>query len=223
MKEMRRKFILMTVALLTVIAAQAQWRVGVTGGAAYNVYSMDKQYMTDYDIDGRWGGTAGISGQYDVTDWLGVRADLNWTQKNYRKHRMVLDKINHKYQNDYLQLPVMASFSFGGKKLRGFCNLGMYGAYWLDSYRRGSDYNFFTNQTVLFSEKVKLNSERDRRWDFGFVGGIGAEYRITPHWAAQAEVRYYYSVTSTTKQYMHVKDYRYNNTTAIQLGGYYVF
>jgi opacity protein-like surface antigen len=55
------------------------------------------------------------------------------------------------------------------------------------------------------------------------VGGIGLEYLITNHWAAQAEVRYYYSTTSTTKQYMRNKDYRYNSTTAVQLGINYIF
>jgi len=55
------------------------------------------------------------------------------------------------------------------------------------------------------------------------VGGVGLEYLITPHWAAQAEVRHYYSTTSTTKQYMRNKDYRYHSTTAIQLGINYIF
>ena len=38
--------------------------------------------MTDYKVDGRWGITMGVTGQFNVNDWLGVRADLNWTQKN---------------------------------------------------------------------------------------------------------------------------------------------
>lgn len=213
----------MAVALLAALAAQAQWRVGVTGGADYNVFSMDKQYLTDYQIDGRWGATVGVSGQYDFNSWLGVRADLNWTQKNYRKHRAILSQMDYKYRNDYLQLPVMASFGFGGEKMRGFCNLGAYGGYWLNSHCEGTDYNNLGIYTMAFSEKVEFDSDRDQRWDCGLLGGIGLEYRITPQWAAQAEVRYYYSTTSTTKQYMRVKDYRYNNTTAIQLGVYYFF
>ena len=221
--NMKKRKMLIALALLMAVAAHAQWRVGVTGGAAYNVFSMDKQYMADYEIDGRWGATLGITGQYDFNSWLGVRADLNWTQKNYRKHRKILDEMDYKYRNDYLQLPVMASFSVGGQKLRGFCNLGVYAGYWLNSHREGSDYNNFGLYVINFSEKVEFNSDRDQRWDCGFVGGLGLEYRITPHWAAQVELRYYYSTTSTTKQYMRVKDYRYNNTTAIQLGGYYIF
>ena len=220
---MGKRRLLMAVALLAALAAQAQWRVGVTGGADYNVFSMDKQYLTDYQIDGRWGATVGVSGQYDFNSWLGVRADLNWTQKNYRKHRAILSQMDYKYRNDYLQLPVMASFGFGGEKMRGFCNLGAYGGYWLNSHCEGTDYNNLGIYTMAFSEKVEFDSDRDQRWDCGLLGGIGLEYRITPQWAAQAEVRYYYSTTSTTKQYMRVKDYRYNNTTAIQLGVYYFF
>ena len=218
-----RKQLVVAVALLTAMTAQAQWRVGVTGGADYNVFSMDQQYMTDYKVDGRWGVTLGVTGQYDVNDWLGVRADLNWTQKNYRHSRVVYSDVNYKLTNNYLQLPVMASFRFGGERLRGFCNLGVYGAYWLNSNRKGSDWNSFANKTTEFDEKVDFYDTRDQRWDCGLVGGIGLEYLITNHWAAQAEVRYYYSTTSTTKQYMRNKDYRYNSTTAVQLGINYIF
>ena len=125
---MRKKIAMALVAFLMVTTAQAQWRVGVTGGADYNVFNMDQQYMTDYKVDGRWGITLGVTGQYNVTDWLGVRADLNWTQKNYRHSRVVYSDVDYKLTNNYLQLPVMASFSFGGERLRGFCNLGPTGS-----------------------------------------------------------------------------------------------
>ena len=220
---MKRKLWMISLFVLCVTTASAQWRIGVTGGATYNVFSMDKQYLDDYRIDGRWGATAGISGQYDVNGWLAVRADLNWTQKNYRKHRIVLSQMDFKYQNNYLQLPVMASFSTGGEKLRGFCNLGVYGGYWFNSYLKGSDYNNCGEYLYTFSKKQDFESDRDQRLDFGLLGGVGVEYRFSPHWAAQAEVRYYYSTVSSTKQYMRVKDYRYNSTTAVQLAAYYIF
>ena len=94
--EMKKKIVMILVAFWMVATAQAQWRVGVTGGAAYNVFNMDQQYMTDYKVDGRWGVTLGITGQYNVTDWLGVRADLNWTQKNYRHSRVVYSDVDYK-------------------------------------------------------------------------------------------------------------------------------
>ena len=200
--EMKKKIVMILVAFWMVATAQAQWRVGVTGGAAYNVFNMDQQYMTDYKVDGRWGVTLGITGQYNVTDWLGVRADLNWTQKNYRHSRVVYSDVDYKLT---------------------FCNLGVYGAYWLNSHRKGSDWNSFSDRTFSFDEKVDFYDKRDQRWDCGLVCGLGLEYLINRHWAAQAEVRYYYSTTSTTKQYMRNKDYRYHSTTAIQLGINYIF
>ena len=220
---MRTKLINVVVALALAVSANAQLKLGVTAGADYNVYSMDQQYMTDYKVDGRWGTTFGVSGQYNLNEWLGVRADLNLTQKNYRRSRVVYDYVDYKLTNNYMQLPVMASFSFGSQKLRGFCNLGVYGGYWLSSHRKGSDKNTFSEEFIRFDEKVTFNDERDQRWDCGLVGGVGLEYRIAAHWSAQAEVRYYYSTTSATKQYMRNRDYRYNSTTTVQIGAYYNF
>ena len=165
---MEKRRLLLAFALMTTLFADAQWRVGVTAGADYNVFSIDKQYMTDVLFDGRWGVTYGVTGQYNFTDWFGVRADFNLTQKNYRMHRANIEEVDLKYRNTYLQLPVMASFSFGGKKLRGFCNLGVYGGYWVHSYRSGKDINSFTGQSFDIKGKVEFDSDRDkRRRDYG--------------------------------------------------------
>lgn len=220
---MKNRIILLIMVLLIPFASKAQWRAGVTGGAAYNVFSMDKQYMTDLQVDGCWGATMGVSVQYDIYTWLALRTDLNITQKNYRKYRVILSSVDYWYQNDYLQLPVMASFSFGGQRVRGFCNLGVYGGYWLHGYKGGSDFDSFRGHEVSVSEDVRFNPVTDQRWDFGFLGGIGMEYKIAYRWAARAEALCYYSTVSTTLQYMRVKDYRYNTTAAFQLGACYLF
>ena len=217
----KRKMIL-TCALLLSMAVHAQWRIGATVGATYNTFSMDKQYESDWQTQGRWGMTVGLTGQYDVTDWLGVRAELNWTQKNYRRYRERVP-IDYMYYNDYLQMPVMASLSVGGSKLRCFVNLGVYGGYWLSSHREGMEINAFSGKYYSFSEKVEFDNDRDQRWDCGLVGGVGLEYHFAKHWSAQAEARYYHSATSVQKQYMMVKDYRYNATVAVQAGIYYLF
>ena len=209
-------------AMLLSMTVQAQWRVGATVGTDYNTFSMDKQYMTDWQMQGRWGFTMGVTGQYDVNDWLGIRADLNWTQKNHRRNRERMP-IDYKYLNNYVMLPVMAVLNVGSEKWRGFVNLGVYGGYWLNSHREGSDLNSFTSKYYEFSEKVSFDSDRDQRWDCGLVGGIGVEYRFARHWAAQVEARYYHSTTSVQKQYTRVKDYRYNSTIAIQAGACYIF
>ena len=217
-----KKTLTMLVLMLPMMAF-AQWRVGINGGGDLNHFIIDKQYQTDYQFKDRWGGTVGIMGQYDIADWAGIRFELDWMQKNYRQTRETLKVYDYKYVNNYLQLPMMGSFSFGGQKVRGFCNLGIYGGYWLNSSRKGFDYNALTQKGYDFTEKVEFYDDRDRRWDFGFVGGAGLEYRFASHWAAQVELRYYYSTVSTTKVNDVAKDYRYNSTLALQAGLWYCF
>ena len=217
-----KKTLTMLVLMLPMMAF-AQWRVGINGGGDLNHFIIDKQYQTDYQFKDRWGGTVGIMGQYDIADWAGIRFELDWMQKNYRQTRETLKVYDYKYVNNYLQLPVMGSFSFGGQKVRGFCNLGIYGGYWLNSSRKGFDYNALTQKGYDFTEEVEFYDDRDRRWDFGFVGGAGLEYRFASHWAAQVELRYYYSTVSTTKVNDVAKDYRNNSTLALQAGLWYCF
>ena len=203
--------------------AFAQWRVGVDVGATFNHPTIDKQYMEDLVYKDRMGVTFGVMGQYDFNDWLGVRAELDWTQKNYRQTRIATANQNYKYTNNYLLLPVMASFSFGGEKLRGFCNIGGYGGYWVNGYRKGIDYNSFSATNYTFSEKVVFEDTQDQRWDCGFVGGLGLEYRIGNKWGAQVESRYYYSTASFRKEQPHFKDKRYHSTVGLQAGVMYFF
>lgn len=225
---MKRSISLTAAALLLALLPQAlhaQWKVGVNAGAAYNLYAIDKQYMTDYRYDGAWGATMGVTSQYNFTEWMGVKAALDITQRSYRHTRNVYaDRLNCLYRHDYLLLPVAADFSFGGKSLRGFLDLGVYGGYWLSSHRSGKEYASFSERGYDFSEAVAFNPEKDRRWDFGYCGGIGLEWRFARHWAVQAEATGCYSVTSSVKQYMaQVKDYRYNTTLGLQAGVLYLF
>ena len=90
--------------------------MGLLGGAGYNVHSQDLHYLTDYRIQGAPGLHFGLTGQYDLTDWFGLRMDVTFTQKNYRQFRAELSEMNYRYRNDYLLVPVLASFRFGGAR-----------------------------------------------------------------------------------------------------------
>lgn len=227
---MTKKSYLPIIALCTVMllpaTAQAQWRLGINGGATWNHYSIDKKYQTDYRYPSQWGGTAGIYTQYNFLDWLGLRAGAAFVQRNYRHTRAVYSTLlNMCYENNYLLFPVTANFSFGGQQVRGFMNAGVYGGAWLNCRRHGTDaVSVGPGSVKQTDEQVTLNATKDQRGDFGFTGGVGIEYRFHAHWAAQIEATCYYSVVSATKQYMeHVKDYRYHTTIGLQAGIAYVF
>lgn len=221
---MKRKLLIVCTLASMITTANAQWRAGITIGGDWNNYTIDKHYMTDWHYKGQWGWTLGLTGQYNFNEWFGVRADLNWTQKNHQQYRTgMLENTNYDTWNGYLQMPVMASFSFGGQKVRGFLNLGVYGGYWLSSRLKGHYFNIFSEETSKVDQSAEFNDDRDQRLDCGLTGGIGVEYRFASKWAAQIEARLYYSTTSTQKDYMQLKDPKYNTTTAFQAAIYYFF
>ena len=95
-----------------------------------------------------------------------------------------------------------------------------------DADYRNDDYG---NQQFLMSSttmsgtfKKEFVEKRDQRFDFGLVGGLGVEWRfklLKKDWAWQIiEARIYYSTLSTQKDYMKIRDPRYNTTLALQSG-----
>lgn len=233
---MKLKFLIVIASLLTALNCGAQkWKMGVTIGGDNNSYCIDTQYQYDWRYKDVKGLTMGLMGQYQLNDWFGLRADFNFTQKDYRQYRTGNAKDeDYTHHNNYLQLPVMASFSFGAERLRGFLNLGVYGAYWTDGSICGTtaditfgspldDHDEDEVTSAPVDQDYTFNSERDNRMELGAVAGLGVEYRFNSHWSLQAEARMYYSLTSTTKDYMLKKNPRYNTTTALQLGCAYSF
>jgi len=213
--------------LLIPMLVHAQWRVGITGGPDYNGFSRDTHGRT-FNYKGTYGWSAGVMGQYDIMDWLGVRAELNWTQKNNKAQNaianlsgVVKEYFKHKEINSYIQLPLMAALDYEYKQWRGLLNLGGYGAWWM---ARDNDFDVtLQNVSVTPLTEPEFVKERDQRCDFGFVGGIGIERRINQHFSCQVEARCYYSTTSTQKDYMRIKDPRYNTTYTLQLAVCYIF
>ena len=179
--------------------------------------------MTDYRFQNATGVNFGITGQYALTDWLGLRADVTFTQKNYRFTRADIPQMDYLNRNDYLLVPVLASFRFGGANFKGFANAGVYGGWWLSGSRQGQEFSGYSGDIYSFSGKVPFNIQRDNRLDLGLAGGLGLECGISRHLAFQLEGRCYYGLASQVKQYMRVKDYRYDTTLVLQAAWLYRF
>lgn len=214
--------------------AKAQWKVGVEAGYDYNFYHIDNQYAYDFRYQGRPGFTFGIPVEYGISDWLGVRAELTYIQKGYKMHRAYNETFQNR-RDQYLSLPIMARFSFGGKKVKGFLHAGGYIGYWLNSHLKGCEVSNSSNTddvlngdegTVFYpyDKDYSFNSKRDNRFNAGLLGGVGVSYRIMPKLEVELEGRCYYGLTSTVKDYMaYPKQPRYNTTLAIMAGVKYCF
>ena len=209
---------------LTSVTLHAQWRVGVSGGGDYNWFAINKQYQDNYHYDGAWGWNAAVFGQYNFQEWVGLRFELEASERNHRFFRDGLySGTNYINRNTYLQLPVMAQFSFGGSTVRGFVNAGVYAGYWLAGWQKGTMYDVFSEKTFPLDKAYAFQNTKDQRWDFGLAGGIGVEFRLAENWAMHIEGRCYYSFVSTVKPYMMVKDNRFNTTIGMNVGFAYVF
>lgn len=220
--EVKIRYYVLWLLIMVSTNLTAQWRLGVTIGGTYNHYSIDTHYMENLEYNGLCGGTAGLTGQYDIKEWLGIRIELNWAMKNHSQHFVYNNQYtssNYDTYNNYIQIPLMATLSFGNFKIRGFANLGGYGAYWLSSYLSGyyGIYGLSYGIRLMNNERYSFNDQYDQRYDLGLAGGLGGEWRLSRHLLLQMECRCYYSLKSMTKDYMRIKDPSYNTTYALQI------
>ncbi|WP_166334547.1 porin family protein [Sphingobacterium chungjuense] len=220
---------------------QQRYEIGLSAGYTRNTLTTDngsRSFTRNYPLNGF---QVAIPMQYHVNDWFGVQLDLAYIQKNYALRRTgFFEGVENEITNSFIQAPLMAHFSFGGEDLRGFLNLGGFAGYWASSRIRGANLDPFTpgsgweDDEQLFhytqisglyrsNEGVEFDKQRDRRFEAGLLGGVGMEYRVSPHYKVFAEARYQYSLTDLQKNYMINQIPRYNNTFGVQLGVLYGF
>ena len=231
MKNSFLKLIAIVLFCWMIVDAEAQekprWTIGVKGGWSYtnitrsNMGRVDEFYspLSGYDV--------GLQMRCRLIDWLAIRADLGFMSRSHRMDRTLhyIDPVYTKYSNDYLMLPVMADFSFGGMKLRGHAYCGVYGGFWTQARTKGTTY-WMTDYYVYFEdfkERREFNSE-DQRLIAGAVGGLGLSYAFLDVWkngggpVITLDALYYYDFVSHHKGHAHLSDSRYLSTLSVTLG-----
>jgi hypothetical protein len=200
-----------------------RFSLGISGGYVYNSLHSSTNYRAFTKYTGGKGLTVSVPVRYELLQWLAVQAEPQYIQKNYGLHRtQEFSAMYNDWTNSYLQLPLFAQFSFGGKKLRGFVNVGGFVGWWAASNIQGSmssPSTYYENPYALYTynEKYPFIDERDRRMEAGVALGGGVRYnfdRCTPF----VEMRYYRGLTDTQKDYMLQQTPRYNDTYSLQVG-----
>ncbi|WP_212001618.1 porin family protein [Chitinophaga sp. HK235] len=233
---MQKNVLLFAPLLLFFQSALAQFEVGVTGGYVNNYLHTSAGYRAFTQYHQRSGFMAGLVLQYHFNNWLAVQIEPSYIQKNYEQRRdHFFDGIYQINSNGYLQLPLMAHFSFGGEKLKGFVNTGGYAARWVTARVKGAMGNVFDNSPDIppnqqpsgyfqynllyqYDQKYTFDSRRDRRMEWGLVAGGGVEYLLQESCRLFVEARYYYGLSDQQKNYMLDQVPRYNDTYVIQAG-----
>ena len=226
---------LQVVLLLCIISAPvtAQLSVGIEGGynKNYIVTNNANRAFTYYQPLSSF--SVGIPIQYRITDWFAVAAAPGFIKKDYRQQRGdFYIGVFQDNSNNYIQLPLMGHFMFGGKSLKGFLNAGVYGAYWMSGNVKGKMANILdliddptTGGSVysyqlpyVYDEKYTFNSVKDNRIEFGWVAGVGLEYSFKSRYKVFTEARLLYGFTDQQKNYSLNQVPRYNNTVGVNAG-----
>lgn len=204
---------------------KSKFSVGLSLGIANNELTTSTGYRSFTQYGSRNGLSVGIPVKYTITDWFAVQAEPGYIGKGYKYYRTGLykDIYNQRTMNGYINLPVMAQFSFGGEKLRGFVNAGVFGGYWLKSFVKGQIQEWTTTlddepHFYNFKESVSFDKRRDNRFEAGLLTGAGIQYDLAPQYTVFVEARYYYSTTDLQKSYMKDQISRYNNTWVFSTG-----
>lgn len=213
-------------------ALQAQWSAGISTGYTHNeLYTNISNY--DYNNYKKEGGfVIALPVQYTIHDWLAVKVEPGFIEKSFSLQQTVPGnpptRLTNRYH--YLQLPLMAQFSFGAGRWRGFTNLGGYGSYWVSGRIKGTEldgFNYiylpFSNLVQEVNGKYEFDSRRDRRLQFGWLAGGGLQYTVSKKLDVFAEGRYYQDLTDQQKDYMRGQVPRYNMTVSAGIGCLYHF
>lgn len=225
-----KKTLLILILALGAMTAQAQWTIGAKGGVTRTSLDRSNSGRIDETYSALFKDDYGFMTEYAIAPWFAIRADFSVMSRSYRMDRNLhyLDPVYTEYTNDYLMLPLMADFSFGGERLRGHAYCGGYGGWWGDAKTKGTTY-WMTDYYVYFEdfkEQRAFNSE-DQRLIAGAVGGAGLSYVVYDgpefNLGFQLDALYYYELVSHHKGYAHLSDPRYLNTLSLTLGLFFSF
>ena len=212
--------------VLASASASAQWEAGVKAGM--NITSPDRSQAgrVDETYSSRVGWTAGVMARYSFNDWLALRADISVMDRSHRMDRNItyLDPVHTIWHNIYMMIPVMADFSFGGRKLRGHVYAGAFAGCWLRANREGTTYWMTDDYAYFapFNEKMEFTGEQ-QRFTAGLQAGAGLSYSFSDRWGILLDAIYCYDLVSYRKSNSRPADPRYFSSLAVTLGVTYKF
>jgi hypothetical protein len=222
--------------LLSSLQSRGQFFLGVEGGPNMNYLTTSNASEPFTNYEGMRGWNISIPVGYQFFDWLALQTAPTYIQKNFDIVRTgFFTGVYQKNYNTYIQLPLDLRFSFGGKELRGFVDLGGYGAYWVSGRIKGTEANILNevdtayenvnptsilgeNYPYTYDQKYVFNSAKDNRMEFGLIGGAGVSYELLQIYTFYLEGRYYRAMTDQQKHYEINQAPRYNDNYGLTLG-----
>lgn len=215
------KLLILVLFIAFATNANAQFGIGLKGGLDFNSITRSNSGRIDETYHGKNGADYGLVLRCQINDWFAMRANVEMLSRSHTMKRnlnMVKD-IYTDYNNQYLTLPIMADFSFGGAKLRGHFMMGGFVSYWLMANVSGNTFDIYDKVTP-FDEKMEFN-EFHNRFVAGAVAGPGVSCDLSEKISLELDALLYYDLMSYMKVSKVSPDPRYNNTMSLTLGVIY--
>ena len=141
----------------------AQFSVGVKFGANWSSvtsYDIPKGYKEALNRDNVFGACA----DYSLNNNLSFQTEFIYTGKGIAQ----TDGENlQKFNMNYLELPLLAKYTFGKKALRTYVIAGPYFAYWLTGFTEWKDNQNMTEQSYSFADVFLLMTKQ-----FDYITGL---------------------------------------------------
>lgn len=188
MKSFVSLFILITFSLTSLFSQNNKFHVGIGGGPSISSIRGFDQIVPLSPIIGF---SLGASFQYDFSKHFSIVTGVGFEQKGFQtKEKVTLIDINGnsisehilRVNYNYLDVPLLAKYTLGSQKFKGFMNLGGYMGILIN--RR----NILVGYDPQTDEQ-KENSEEVQPFDFGLSAGIGMSYSLSETFVFTLEVR----------------------------------
>ena len=173
---MKTKFLVLAAFCIIVVAANAQFSIGVKGGL--NVSSIEE--FGSYSLDARAGAHAGIMAQYMFNKNIGLESGLYYSMMGGKEKEKDYDNPNRiddykaSANPSYLQMPLYAIYKFNlSEDLRIYPSLGVYFGYGLNGKVdvKGID------NGVDITHKGDFFNDDTNRFDMGAGVGFNIQYK----------------------------------------------
>jgi hypothetical protein len=161
-----KKITLILFILIPSLGMAQIWYLGPKAGVTFSNYKSKTPWKEVTNV----GFTAGINAYKQIKNNFGIGIELQYIQKGY--YHKICNTITDELDANYLEIPVLADYSFlipGLKNFKGHANLGFYSAYWLSGKYRMQGYD-------AASEDFDFEKSNASRLDFGPLAGGRIEY-----------------------------------------------
>ena len=219
MNKAKLLILLFFIALATNV--NAQFGIGLKGGLDFNSVTRSNSGRIDETYHAKNGADYGIILLYQINEWFALRANVEMLSRSHtmKRNLYAVKGLYTDYRNQYLTVPVMADFTFGGARVCGHFMMGGYVSYWMMANVSGNTFDLY-NKIRPFDEKMEFN-EYHNRFVAGLVAGPGLSVALTEKISLELDALLYYDLVSYMKVSKVSPDPRYNNTASLTLGVIY--